>query len=71
VVAVQVVELGDASRGYQVMCTHNIQWFEKVFLPYFDEWEKSVKGRDGYDDTQKKRMLLIEQTMLGLRMTGK
>ena len=52
------------------MCTH-IQWLEKDFLPYLDEWEKSVKERDGYNDTQKKRMLLSEQTILGLRMTGK
>ena len=52
------------------MYTH-VQWLEKEFLPYLDEWERSVNERDGYDDTQKKRMLLSEQTILGLRMTGK
>ena len=52
------------------MCIHT-QWLEKEFLPYLDEWKSSVKTRDGYNDTQKKRMLLSEQTILGLRMTGK
>lgn len=37
------------------MCVHtHEQWLENEFLPYLDEWEKSVKERDGYDATQKK-----------------
>lgn len=51
-----------------VKCT--FQWLEDDFLTYLNEWEASVKGREGFEDVQKKRMLLSEQTLLGLRMTG-
>ena len=45
--------------------------FPNDFFKYLTEWEESVKGRKGYDDNQKKRMLLSDQTLLRLRMTGK
>ena len=51
-----------------VKCT--LQWLEDDFLTYLNEWEASVKGREGFEDVQKKQMLLSEQTLLGLRMTG-
>ena len=52
------------------MSYYVLQWPEEDFLPYMDEWEESVKKREGFTDAQKKRMLLSPQTILGLRMTG-
>ena len=48
-----------------------MQWLKDEFLPYLDDWEKSVRKREGFTNAQKKRMLLSDQTILGLRMTGK
>ena len=48
-----------------------MQWLKNEFLPYLDDWEKSVRERKGFTDAQKKRMLLSDQTILDLRMTGK
>ena len=53
------------------LCTkYYIQWLEEEFLPYLDQWEKSVEAREGFTKTQKKQMLLSSETRLGLRMTG-
>ena len=40
------------------------------FLPYLNFWEKSVSEREGYDASQKKKMLLSEETLVGIRRTG-
>ena len=40
------------------------------FLPYLDNWEKSVESRSGFTNGEKKRMMLSHETLLGLRMTG-
>lgn len=40
------------------------------FLPYLDSWEASVAQRDGFTDVQRKKMLLSQPTLDGLRMTG-
>ncbi len=47
-----------------------IQWLQDEFLPYLDEWERSVQALKGYKKGQKNRMLISKETMLGLRMTG-
>ena len=47
------------------------QWLEDTFLPYLKEWEDSVAARPGFTDAQKKRMLLSEETLDGLRVTSK
>lgn len=39
-------------------------------MPYLENWEKSVAGRKGFTKAEKKRMLLSDETVLGLRMTG-
>ena len=53
------------------LCTkYYIQWLEEEFLPYLDQWEKSVEAREGFTKTQKKQMLLSSETRLGLWMTG-
>ena len=40
------------------------------FLPYLDDWKKSVGERPGYMRAQKRRMLLSSETLLGLKITG-
>lgn len=47
-----------------------VYWLEEEFLPYLDVWEESVNGREGFSDTEKKRMTLSTETLLGLRITG-
>lgn len=42
-----------------------------MFLPYLDEWEKSVQSIKGVSDADKKRMTISTETLLGIRMTGK
>ena len=49
---------------------HCPQWLETEFLAYLDEWERSVNGHPGFDDAGKKWMLLSQETLLGLRITG-
>ena len=51
-----------------------MQWLKNEFLPYLDDWEKSVRKHEGVTNAQKekqKRMLLSDQTILGLQMSGK
>lgn len=47
------------------------QWLKETFLGYLDDWEKSVKAREGFSAAQKTAMLLSAETRLGLRITGK
>lgn len=47
-----------------------LQWLEETFLPYLDKWEKSVLAREGFDDSERKRMLLSQETLDGIRMTS-
>ena len=42
-----------------------------MFLVYLDEWEESVKGKEGFDKSQKILMMLSAETRQGLRLTGK
>jgi hypothetical protein len=48
-----------------------MQWLEDCFLGYLEEWEESVKKRDGYSASERKRMLLSDATRLGLKLTSK
>ena len=41
-----------------------------LVLAYLDEWERSVNGRPGFDAADKKQMLLSQETLLGLQITG-
>ena len=50
---------------------HPLQWLQDEFLPYLDQWGKSVEDRPGFTPAQKKRMLISHETLLGLRMTSK
>ena len=42
-------------------------------MGYLDSWEKSVMERSDrdYSQVERKNMLLSQETLLGLRMTGK
>lgn len=44
---------------------------ESEFLPYLDAWEDSVNKRERFEPSERKRMLLSAETILGLRITGK
>ena len=55
------------------VCTHvnvHLQWLEKDFLGYLDEWEASVRAREGFTKAEKKSMTLSKETLEGLRLTG-
>ena len=41
-----------------------------LVLAFLDEWERSVNGRPGFDAADKKQMLLSQETLLGLQITG-
>ena len=34
----------------QIIC---MQWLKEEFLPYLDDWEKSVRKREGFTDAQR------------------
>lgn len=44
--------------------------FLTEFCEYLEKWEESVKKRKGFKDDEKKRMMLSEETLAGIRMTG-
>lgn len=46
-----------------------MQFLENEFLTYLDDWEKSVSNRESFTDSEKK-MLLSQETLLGLRVTS-
>lgn len=46
------------------------QWLDTVFIPYLDSWEGSVNSMTGVNRTEKNKMLLSQETLLGLRRTG-
>lgn len=49
---------------------HFLQWLEKDFLGYLDEWEASVHVREGFTRAEKALMTLSKETLEGLRLTG-
>ena len=48
-----------------------IQFLKFDILGYFKRWELSVANRQGYSDAEKKRMMLSQETLHGITMTGK
>lgn len=58
------------AQGMLLTFTFFWQWIHEEFLAYLDKWEKSVKERPGYSKSQKKRMMLSPETLLGLKITG-
>lgn len=47
------------------------KWLETDFLGYLDEWDSSIEGRSGFTEAEKKKMHLSDETLNGLRMTGR
>ena len=56
--------------GMLLTLTFFWQWIHEEFLAYLDKWEKSVKERPGNSKSQKKRIMLSPETLLGLKITG-
>ena len=48
-----------------------MQWLESKFLGYLKEWQDSVKLREGFTDGEKAMMLLSQETLEGLHITGR
>ena len=55
-------------QPYRSANDFRLTWLEKEFLPYLDQWEQSVLCRDVEGD--KGNMLLSNETLLGIRLTG-
>jgi len=51
-------------------CVHILQWLETDFLEYLEEWQKTVEQRKGFTASEKKTMLLSDETATGLKLTG-
>ena len=49
---------------------HSLQWLETEFIPYLEQWEKSVMEREGFSAKEKELMLLARETRLGITITG-
>ena len=47
-----------------------LQWLETDFLGYLEEWQKTVEERKGFTASEKKTMLLSDETATGLKLTG-
>eukprot|EP00731_Ephydatia_muelleri_P018846 Em0011g886a len=54
-------------QPYRSANDFRLNWLEKEFLPYLDQWEQSVLCRDVEGD--KGNMLLSNETLLGIRLT--
>eukprot|EP00731_Ephydatia_muelleri_P011895 Em0006g789a len=46
-----------------------LKWLKEEFLVFLDTWEQSVQARPGFSASEKQKMLLSPQTLLGLRIT--
>ena len=49
---------------------HIMQWLERDFLGYLDEWHASVQSRSGFTLAERKKMELSDETLSGLKLTG-
>ena len=63
--------VGFAVVTYMYIHTNNnLQWLERDFLDYLNEWQSSVAARDGFTSAEKAMMTLSRETLEGLRVTG-
>ena len=49
---------------------YTCQWLKEGFLRYLDNWETSVNSRVGFTTVQRNMMMLSQQTLEGLKITG-
>ena len=61
----------------KLMTVDCIQWLKKDFLGYLDSWKRSVDERQkpqeenqGFSDSEKNKMQISQETLLGLRITS-
>ena len=47
-----------------------LQWLEDDFLSYLTEWESAVKD-SGLTASERRKMTLSEETLDGIKITGK
>ena len=47
------------------------QWLQTDFIGYLLEWEDSVQQRQEFSRVYRNKMMLPQETILGLRITGK
>ena len=47
-----------------------LQWLETEFIPYLEQWEKSVMEREGFSAKDKELMLLAREIRIGITITG-
>lgn len=46
------------------------QWLKDEFLQYLHDWETAVMARPKFSAAQKYKMMLSQETLLGIRITG-
>ena len=47
-----------------------LQWLEEDFLGYLTEWESAVKD-SGHTASERRKITLSEETLDGIKITGK
>jgi hypothetical protein len=55
--------------AYRSIDDVRFKWLEEEFIGYLDEWERDVSEREGFTSDERKKMLLSQETLEGLRMT--
>ena len=48
-----------------------LQFLRDEFLPYLKAWEDSVNSREGFTANEKKMMMISQETLNGIRITGR
>ena len=48
----------------------SVQFLKDEFIEYLERWRKSVAARPGFNDEERKRMMLSHETLTGLKITG-
>ena len=48
-----------------------LQFLKEVLLQYLENWEEAVAKREGFEDNEKKNMLLSLETSNGMTLTSK
>ena len=48
-----------------------LQWLNRDFLGYFEEWKLEIKMMKYLSAAQRKRLCLSSETLEGLRITGR
>ena len=53
-----------------IMCTYmHVQFLKDEFMNYLEMWKKSVMAKPRFKDEEKKRMMLSQETLTGIKIT--